>query len=1376
MANIGISKASYYADTSLVRFSNEGVKSVDRLSSAQSDVVNGEIATLSGMNYTFKMDVAAAKASIKSLSTTQAYLTTAITALDNASHTLSQIQELAVLGANGSNSEADHAAFNARAEELADQFHNVMSGSKYKNENIFDPKRLNATMANGSGGSIDFGLAEIDYDFFYDYKNPEISILNEGIEYEITKDLTADQKAAILSRTTGLSEDQLVVGFRFTTDINPNENVGNGSVSIIDGRPLGVSPYDTLTYTRGDALVQFDPTADVLSEEEFAGGSIEIEISENSEDADNLSIQTIGRISINNATGIVSYNDPDDGWLEVGTVKEAQNGQNGKILRIDLFDDATKPGTGDITNGDFELPLRQQGEEPEPRTTYGVWKDDVVTGYAISSGGAGYVPADDTNITGKARGSDTYNIAFQGGTGSGFRANVIVAGGSITGIEVIDKGEGYVVGDVLTIAGDHFSAGAGFQLTITAVDRQVVQETIASNTEVPVIEFWDNPANDPGEADARYPWGEVYSDGDVKKILVSENEAVNPGGGAVLTNKLHIDSGSYDNVNIGGNVITWQNDAGVDKYSINGNPFDGQYIRGDNIKLFNQAKLNGYTAVKEIHTTGPGTYDEVEWGVDWIDDATDNENYRTNGGVWDGSYALGAEKLERSDVYVAGATTIYEANVNAGTYDEAEWGVTWQNGAGEINYRTNAAAWDGSYAIGSKKLVKLDNPAANTTAVYVRNTAALKAAEGPRYDWGAEIIVGDKHRVIANIGDPGAVDTNYIHENNGTYDEAEWGLTWRAGNGNANYKLDANTEFGDFLQDTIVYEKSNAGIAVYEAWTEAGTYDWGEAYAAGDIKKTRTQTGTRVVGEIEVPEYRFDNVVAFHIARKTLLTKEDVAFYTQEKVAFYTKENEAFYVANDQVWVAEATDGSTITRYDGEVDPNPNPNGDQITSYVQDTLNLIQNWYVSELADDGTPRINFGAGNQAGSFTIKDSDNGALITSSLALNDDANRYVDNSVEITVPTPSWETMKTFNDGAGSPAYEPYTDANGDTWVSNPAKEDRDDGGLQETSDDWSVGLVAGRTGNAIELDTGQIRFDDDNRFGIYHGPAIVSDEFTAAEGQILRLEYTAQGQNDDYHVAGYVYEVDDNGNAVLENGQPKFTIALMETGSSINNGRASIDIESDGKYRFVFIVGTHDLTGGKVAGANMTIDNIVVEWPAQIDNEVIEAILQSVHYENNSDTSTATKTLKATITNEDGSTKLNDTALINMSGFNVTGEGGPFMMVPLDNLVTNPKAGVANGSASALTSKVEILQQKIDALRTQAGSKVSAIDSAIDSATDLRSQFALASGTLSDINFSLETVHAAKRQIQQDVAAAMMAQANKAQDGMLSLVAEVETKS
>ena len=128
---------------------------------------------------------------------------------------------------------------------------------------------------------------------------------------------------------------------------------------------------------------------------------------------------------------------------------------------------------------------------------------------------------------------------------------------------------------------------------------------------------------------------------------------------------------------------------------------------------------------------------------------------------------------------------------------------------------------------------------------------------------------------------------------------------------------------------------------------------------------------------------------------------DDVAFYTKDKVAFYTKENEAFYAANDRVWVREATDGSTITRYTGEVETNRNSN--LVTSYTPNSTALIQNWYYSELDADGTPRVKFGAGDQAGSFKIKDTASGTLISSSIELNDDANRFVDNS-EITVPTP------------------------------------------------------------------------------------------------------------------------------------------------------------------------------------------------------------------------------------------------------------------------------------------------------------------------------------------------------------------------------------
>ena len=72
-------------------------------------------------------------------------------------------------------------------------------------------------------------------------------------------------------------------------------------------------------------------------------------------------------------------------------------------------------------------------------------------------------------------------------------------------------------------------------------------------------------------------------------------------------------------------------------------------------------------------------------------------------------------------------------------------------------------------------------------------------------------------------------------------------------------------------------------------------------------------------------------------------------------------------------------------------------------------------------------------------------------------------------------------------------------------------------------------------------------------------------------------------------------------------------------------------------------------------------------------------------------------------------------------------------------------------------------------RTQAGSQYGALEEAIDSTTDLRSQFALGSGTLSDLNFSMETVNLTRRQMQQDVASSVLVQANKTQSSLVSLV-------
>ena len=229
------------------------------------------------------------------------------------------------------------------------------------------------------------------------------------------------------------------------------------------------------------------------------------------------------------------------------------------------------------------------------------------------------------------------------------------------------------------------------------------------------------------------------------------------------------------------------------------------------------------------------------------------------------------------------------------------------------------------------------------------------------------------------------------------------------------------------------------------------------------------------------------------------------------------------------------------------------------------------------------------------------------------------------------------------------------------------------------------------------------------------------------------------------------------------------MALSETGDIELNGRASVEIEEAGEYRFVFIVGTFDKTGGLAAGASMRIDNIVAEFPYSISEEAVSALLQSVNYSYDAAATIGTKTVTATLRNSDDTHLLTDDAIINLEGFDKAEKSdGPYMLAPTLNLVTTPSEGAAN-DASILTSKIEEVQQRLNNARVQAGSQYAALEEAIDSTTDLRSQFALGSGTLSDLNFSLETAHLTRRQMQQDVATTMLAQANKTQTSLVSLV-------
>ena len=249
-------------------------------------------------------------------------------------------------------------------------------------------------------------------------------------------------------------------------------------------------------------------------------------------------------------------------------------------------------------------------------------------------------------------------------------------------------------------------------------------------------------------------------------------------------------------------------------------------------------------------------------------------------------------------------------------------------------------------------------------------------------------------------------------------------------------------------------------------------------------------------------------------------------------------------------------------------------------------------------------------------------------------------------------------------------------------------------------------------------------------------------------------------DDDFHVAGYIYNVDTN----------EITMALNAT-DSYGAGTASVEVSETANYRFVFVVGTYDLTGGREAGSNMKIDNVRAEDAYDIKQDAIDELLKALHYSNQSATAAPSKVLSTNLL-EAGTENITITDLSDINITGVSGQpAGPFMEVAGARLMTTPSDAITESNSSILTSKIEAVQQEINSARSKAASQLLAISSAIESSTDLRSQFSLGSGTLTDLNFSSESAYLARRQIQHDIATAMLAQANLGQTHLISLLTQ-----
>ena len=214
MANIGTTTAFYKVETSLTRANTEVSKSMERLATGRQNANAGDRSSYVAMSDTFRMDFVGTKAGIKGGTVVMGYLETGMRVLDAASALLSRLQELAVLGANRTNTVADHEAINLEAEALGDEFNRLMTTSKYKGKGIFVTNAGSEYVSmGGRDAEMTFGIGTIDYSALYTSAR---TISNSGgPNHNASVNLVHLPSEAVLGSTSDLgatAADELTLG------------------------------------------------------------------------------------------------------------------------------------------------------------------------------------------------------------------------------------------------------------------------------------------------------------------------------------------------------------------------------------------------------------------------------------------------------------------------------------------------------------------------------------------------------------------------------------------------------------------------------------------------------------------------------------------------------------------------------------------------------------------------------------------------------------------------------------------------------------------------------------------------------------------------------------------------------------------------------------------------------------------------------------------------------------------------------------------------------------------------------------------------------------------------------------------------------------
>ena len=158
-------------------------------------------------------------------------------------------------------------------------------------------------------------------------------------------------------------------------------------------------------------------------------------------------------------------------------------------------------------------------------------------------------------------------------------------------------------------------------------------------------------------------------------------------------------------------------------------------------------------------------------------------------------------------------------------------------------------------------------------------------------------------------------------------------------------------------------------------------------------------------------------------------------------------------------------------------------------------------------------------------------------------------------------------------------------------------------LNETGSDSNVQILSSAGscthGNGSPSGAGGVPGGSTEAYCSVFGPEIYTEAFYATSSQALAFQWKAEGGGDDYEIYAFLVSVDnvsDIPTPSLSNNE-LLVHSMGQTMSAYTT--SSANIPRDGLYRFRFVNGTYDFTGGKAIGAKMFIKKDVVIGTANV---------------------------------------------------------------------------------------------------------------------------------------------------------------------------------